>query len=204
MINIHKIKAGGLKYIFICAGIGLIMLGSGCGMKTNEEFKPKTVKVPADEMISITWNEGWSPAISVTPGIPIELRGDSETAYDISGDTIYLCVEREGKLESMSKTGAIRKAEERFYWNPLCEEARKHIAEINTSWINIIRKQQGYPTGYVLVKVSPQTETGNNGIRFKADIIASLNFPKQDGDYQILSDKDLKELEDLYKNEDNL
>ena len=42
-----------------------------------------------------------------------------EIVYDISGDTDYLCVEIEGRLESMSKTGTSRKAEEHFTGAPL-------------------------------------------------------------------------------------
>lgn len=51
-----------------------------------------TVIVPANEMITIPWNEGWSVAVSVTPGIPFELQGSEEMTYEISGDTHYLCV----------------------------------------------------------------------------------------------------------------
>lgn len=192
------IKVGGLKLLFICAGLGLIMLGSGCSPKAEEKVQPEVVNVPAEEMIAIPWNKGWSPAISVTPGIPFELRGSDEIAYDLSGDTDYLCVEIEGRLESMSKTGTSRKAGERVYWSPLCGEPSADLAEIETSWVTVVRKQEGYPTGLVLVRISPERENGNQGGMFKADIIASLAFPQQDGAYQDISDEDLKKLEADY------
>ncbi|ASA25796.1 hypothetical protein [Paenibacillus donghaensis] len=59
--------------------------------KLNETDKAKIIV----KMIAIPWNEGWSAAISVTPGIPIELCGGDEVAYGLSGDTNYLCVEKE-------------------------------------------------------------------------------------------------------------
>jgi hypothetical protein len=51
----------------------------------------------------------------------------------------------------------------------------------------------------VLVRISPEQDNGNGGTTFKADIIASLAFPHQDGAYQDISDEDLKELEATYK-----
>ncbi|RAR43005.1 hypothetical protein [Paenibacillus sp. MDMC362] len=193
-------KIGGLKLLFICAGLGLILLCAGCTLKTEEDAKPEVVNVPAEEMIAIPWNKGWSPAISVTRGIPLELNGSDEIVYDISGDTGYLCVEIEGRLESMSKTGTSRKAEEQFYWNPFCGDLPADLAEIGTSWITLVRKQDGYPTGMVLIRISPEQDNGNRGSTFKADIIASLAFPQQDGAYQDIFDEDLKELEAAYKN----
>lgn len=193
-------KVGGLKLLFICAGLGLILLGAGCTPKTEEDANPEVVNVPAEEMIAIPWKKGWSPAISVTRGIPLELNGSDEIVYDISGDTDYLCVEIEGRLESMSKTGTSRKAEEHFYWSPLCGDIPADLAEIGTSWITLVRKQDGYPTGMVLIRISPEQDNGNGGSTFKADIIASLSFPQQDGAYQDISDEDLKELEATYKN----
>ncbi|CAM3324910.1 MULTISPECIES: hypothetical protein [Paenibacillus] len=192
------IKVGGLKLLFICAGLGWILLGSGCAPKTEEEVQPEVVNVPAEEMIAIPWNEGWSPAISVTPGIPFELRGSDEIAYDLSGNTDYLCVEIEGRLKSMSKTGTSRKAGEHVYWSPLCGEPSADLAKIETSWVTVVRKQEGYTTGLVLVRIWPEQENGNQGGLFKADIIASLAFPKQDGAYQDISDEDLKKLEADY------
>lgn len=171
-------------------------------LRTNEELKPKAVSVPVNEMIDIPWNKGWSMAISVTPGIPIELRGSDEVEYEISGDINYLCVEKEGRLESMSKEGSTMKAEGRFYWSLLCRDSSEQLADIGTSWINIVRMQEGYPTGLVLVRISPlpdKTENGDRGSTFKADITASLTFPQQDGAYQAISDKDLEELEAAYK-----
>ena len=194
------IKVGGLKLLFICAGLGLILLGAGCAPKTEEDVKPEVVNVPAEEMIAILWNKGWSPAISVTRGIPFELSGSDEIAYDISGDTDYLCAEIKGRLESMSKTGTSRKAGEQFYWSPLCGDPPADLAEIGTSWVTAVRKQDGYPTGMVLVRISSERDNGNGGLTFKADIIASLAFPQQDGAYQDISDEDLKELEATYKN----
>lgn len=194
------IKVGGLKLLFICAGLGLILLGAGCTPKTEEDVKPEVVNVPAEEMVSISWNKGWSPAISVTRGIPFELSGSDGIVYDLSGDTEYLCVEIEGRLESMNKTGNSRKAGENFYWNPLCGEPPADLAEIGTSWVTVVRKQDGYPTGMVLVRISPERDNGNGGSTFKAGIIASLAFPQQDGAYQDISDEDLKELEASYKN----
>ncbi|MGG4095503.1 hypothetical protein [Paenibacillus lautus] len=194
------IKVGGLKLLFICAGLGLILLGAGCAPKTGEDMKPEVVNVPAEEMIAILWNKGWSPAISVTRGIPFELSGSDEIAYDISGDTDYLCVEIEGRLESMSKMGTSRKAGEQFYWSPLCGDPPADLAEIGTSWVTAVRKQDGYPTGMVLIRISPERDNGNGELTFKADISASLAFPQQDGAYQDISDEDVKVLETTYKN----
>lgn len=193
------IKVGGLKLLFFCAGLGFILFGSGCESKTEEEAQPEVVSVSAEEMIAIPWNEGWSPAISVTPGIPFELKGSDEIAYNLSGDTDYLCVEIEGRLESMGKAGTSRKAGEQVYWTPLCGEPSADLAEIETSWVTLVRKQEGYPTGLVLVRISPERENGNGGSTFKANIIASLAFPQQDGGYQEISDEDLRDLEAEYK-----
>lgn len=198
-MSLNKIKVGGLRRLFICAGLGLILLGGGCARMGEEELKPEVVSVPADEMMAIPWNEGWSAAISVTPGIPIELHGSDEVTYELSGDTNYLCMEKEGRLESISKAGTTRKAEERFYWNPLCADPPEHLDEIGTSWINIVRKQEGNPTGLVMVRFSPLLDKGDSGSTFKADIIASLAFPQQDGAYQAISDENLQELEAAYR-----
>lgn len=168
------------KTLFIFSGLGLLLIAVGCALNTKEEAKPKAVSVSADEMISIPWNEGWSLAISITPGIPVELRGSDEVMYEISGDTSYLCVESEGKLERMSKGGTSKKAGERFYWNPYFGESQMQPADIETSWIRIVRKQKGFTTGIVLIKVMPTpftTADGGEGVTFKADIIASLEFP---------------------------
>lgn len=194
------IKVGGLKLLFICAGLGLILFGIGCTPNTEDDVKPEVASVSAEEMMVIPWNEGWSPAISVTPGIPFELRGSDEITYDVSGDTEYLCVDIEGRLESMSKTGTSRKAGEHFYWSPLCGDPPADLAEIGTSWVTVVRKQDGYPTGMVLVKISPEQDNGNRESTFKAGIIASLAFPQQDGEYQDISDENLRELEAEYKN----
>ncbi|PAK47418.1 hypothetical protein [Paenibacillus sp. 7541] len=192
MSNLTKVS--GFKLLFICASLGLILLGSGCATKTE------IVSVPAEEMITIPWNAGWSPAISITPGIPFELRGSDEIAYELSGDTDYLCVEVKGRLESISNTGTSRKAGERVYWSPLCGVPSADLADIEMSWITVVRKQEGYPTGLVLVGISSERENGKQGSTYKADIIASLAFPQQEGDYQDISDEDLKELEAEYKN----
>lgn len=202
-MNINTIKVSRLRRLFIFTGLGLLLLGVGCSLKTKEEVKPKSVSVPADEMISIPWNEGWSVAISVTPGIPVELRGSDEVMYEISGDTSFLCVESEGKLERMSKGGTSKNAGDRFYWNPFFGDSQVKPADIGTSWIRIVRKQEGYTTGLVLIKIlsSPgKTVDGGGGGTFKADIIASLEFPRQDGAYQTISDQKLKELEATYTN----
>ncbi|MEI2399089.1 hypothetical protein [Paenibacillus phytohabitans] len=180
----------------------MLLIVSGCALKTKEEAKPKSVSVPADEMISIPWNEGWSLAISITPGIPVELRGNDEVMYEISGDMSYLCVKSEGKLESMSKGGNSKKAGGRFYWNPFFGDSQVQPADIGTSWIRIVRMQEGYTTGFVLIKIlsSPiTTADGGGGMTFKADIIASLEFPRQEGVYQTISDENLKEIESATK-----
>lgn len=101
----------------------------------------------------------------------------------------------------MGKTGTTRKAEEVFYWNPFFGNPPVHLDEIGTSWINIVRKREGHTTGWVLIRISPmpvKTVNGDSGLVFKADIIASLVFPRQDGAYQAVSDEDLKELEASY------
>jgi hypothetical protein len=44
--------------------------------------------------------------------------------------------------------------------------------------------RDGYPSGMVFIKISPLSEKAGNGdmdLRFKADIVASVAFPKQDG-----------------------
>ena len=202
-MNINTIKVSRIRGLFICTGLGLLLLGSGCTLKTKEEVKPKFVTVPPAEMISIPWNEGWSPAISITPGIPVELRGSDEVMYEISGDISYLCVKSEGKLERMSKEGTSKNAEERFYWNPFFGEFQVLPTDIGTSWIRIVRKQEGYTTGLVLIKIlsSPgKVADGVGGVNFIADIIASLEFPRQDGAYQSISDQKLKKLESAYTN----
>lgn len=197
MINVNKITCP--RRLFICLGLGLLLIVVGCKLK--EEAKPKTISVPANEMISIPWNEGWSLAISITPGIPVELRGSDKVMYEISGDTSYLCVEFEGRLESMNKEGASKKANERFYWNPFFGNSQMLPAEIETSWIRIVRKQEGFTTGLVLIKILPTpftTADGGEGVTFKANIIASLEFPRQAGVYQAISDQNLKEIESAY------
>ena len=50
-------KVGGLKLLFICAGLGLILLGAGCTPKTEEDANPEVVNVPAEEMIAIPWKK---------------------------------------------------------------------------------------------------------------------------------------------------
>lgn len=202
-MNYNTIKAGRLRRLFACAGIGLILLGAGCAQKTQEEAKPEVVSVPADEMISIPWNAGWTPAVNVAFGIPFELHGSDEIVYEISGDTSYLCLIQEGKPESMGDTGTTRKAEETLYWNPSFANAQKYLDGIGTSWITIVRKQEGYPTGLVLVKISQLPETMDNvdaSPVHSAEIIASLAFPLQDGAYQDVTDEDLKEIEAAYIN----
>lgn len=197
-----KIKAGRLSRLFIFAGLGVILLTTGCSPKSKEGVQPVTVNVPANEMITIPWNEGWSVAVSVTPGIPFELQGSEEVTYEISGDTHYLCVEKEGSLASMSEAETTAKAGESFYWNPFFEDPAKPLSGMEASWINIIREQDGYPTGWVLVKISPMSEKAGNGDvipRFKADIVASVAFPQQDGAYQLVSEEDLKSLEAGYR-----
>lgn len=200
-MSINMTKVSGLRAVFIYVSLGLLLLSTGCTLKGSEDLKPTVVDVPADEMISIPWNEGWTPALSITPGIPIELRGSDKVVYEISGDTNYLTVVIMGKLEVMSKTESIRKAEDRLYWYP--RVTPEHLMDINNSWINIVRKEEGNSTGLVLVKVSPlpdKTEQGDSMPKFKADIIASLGFPRQDGEYQDISDEDLKKLEASYQN----
>lgn len=203
-MHINTIKAIRLRRLFICSCLGLLLLVVGCALMTKEEAKPKSVSVPADEMISIPWNKGWSIAVSVTPGIPVELRGGDEVMYEISGDTGYLCVYSEGKLESMSKEGTSKYAEESFYWNPFFKGSHLLAADIGTSWIRIVRRQEGYTTGLVLIKILSSTgktaDGGGGGVTFKADIVASLEFPRQDGAYQTISDLELKELEAAYTN----
>ncbi|WP_379136715.1 hypothetical protein [Paenibacillus sp. sgz500958] len=193
-----KTKVGRPSRWFICAGLLFILLGTGCTLKSKEGLKPVAVNVPANEMIQIPWNEGWSVAVSVTPGIPFELQGSEEVTYEISSDTHYLCMEKQGRLESISEAETTVKAGERFYWNPFFGDSAKHLTEIGTSWINIVREQEGYPTGLVMVKISPLSEKTGNGdmdSRFKADIVASVAFPQQDGAYQMISEEDLKNLE---------
>lgn len=197
-MNFTKINYGGLRHLLVCTGIALILFGAGCAPTTKEGSKPKTVSVPAEEMMSILWNEGWSPAISVTPGIPIELHGSPEVTYEIAGDTRYLCVDNEGKLGGMNEVGTTRQAEERFYWSPLCGDPSNNLSEIEDSWVHIVRKQEGYTTGMVMVKFSPLPDQGGRST-FKADINASLAFPQQDGGYQAVTDKDLKELATAFK-----
>lgn len=110
-------------------------------------------------------------------------------------------MESEGKLERMGKGGTSKKAGERFYWNPYFGESQMQPADIDTSWIRIVRKQEGFTTGVVLIKVLPTpftTADGGEGVTFKADIIASLEFPRQAGAYQPISDQNLKDIDSAY------
>lgn len=201
-MNFQYLKIGIRRQLLIWTSVGMLLLVAGCASETGEEWEPEAVIVPAEEMVTIPWNHGWTPAISAVRGIPIELRGSDEVTYDISGDTSYLCIEEAGALQSMSRAGTTLKAEEQFYWTPLCEDARVNLEDIQASWIRIVQKQEEHPTGLVLVKItseSVQTEDGFAGPLFKADIAASLSFPRQDGDYQPISDEDLKVVEDTYK-----
>ncbi|GAB6928262.1 hypothetical protein JCM10914A_22450 [Paenibacillus sp. JCM 10914] len=101
----------------------------------------------------------------------------------------------------MDKAGTTRSAGDRFYWSPLCGSPPGHLTDIETSWFSIVQKQEGHSTGLVLVRISPlpdKTEHGDKGSTFKADIIASVAFPQQDGVYQNISAEDLNELEADY------
>jgi hypothetical protein len=42
----------------------------------------------------------------------------------------YLCVEKEGRLESMSEAETAGEAVESFYWNPFFGDPAKHLTEI--------------------------------------------------------------------------
>lgn len=52
-----------------------------------------------------------------------------------------------------------------------------------------------------MIKISSGTDKTaerENGL-FKAEVMASLEFPQQDGNYQVISDKNLLDLEAAYK-----
>ena len=201
-MNLNQLKMHIGRKLLICTTLGLMLLGAGCANETGEVWEPEAVIVPAEEMVTIPWNQGWTPAISAVRGIPIALRGSDEVTYEISGDASYLCMEEEGAFQSMGKTGTDLEAGGQFYWTPLCEDAAVSLDEIQDSWIRIVQKQEEHPTGLVLVKIMPEwadTEDGVIGPLFKADIAASLSFPRQDGDYQPISDEDLKAIEASYK-----
>lgn len=51
MINANKVFR--LRRLFICSGLGLLLIAVGCALNTKEEAKLKAVSVSADEMISI-------------------------------------------------------------------------------------------------------------------------------------------------------
>ncbi len=87
------------------------------------------------------------------PGHPIELRGSDEVIYEISGYTNYLIVYSEEKLESMSKGGTRKYADELFYWTPFFGNSPVQPTNIGTSWIRIVRKQDGYTIVLVLIKI---------------------------------------------------
>ncbi len=109
----------------------------------------------------------------------------------------------EEKLESMSKGGTRKYAEELFYWNPFFGNSTLQPTEIGTSWIRIVRKEEGHTTGLVLIKIfssAGKTADGVGGVTFKADIIASLEFPRQNGAYQNISDQQLETIESTYTN----
>lgn len=66
----NKIKVGRLRWGSIYVFLTLALIGTGCSLNTEEKVKElNAVDVPADEIVDISWNAGWSPAISVTPGI---------------------------------------------------------------------------------------------------------------------------------------
>lgn len=198
----NKIKVGRLRWGSIYVFLTLALIGTGCSLNTEEKVKElNAVDVPADEIVDISWNAGWSPAISVTPGILFELRGSDDVIYELSGDTAYLCVDAGGRLESLSKGGNTKKSGERFYWNYLYGDPQIQPADVGDSWINIIRKEENFRTGWVLIKISSGTDKTaerENGL-FKAEVMASLEFPQQDGNYQVISDKNLLDLEAAYK-----
>lgn len=105
-MRFNKIKVGRLSWGFIYVVLMLALIGTGCSLNTEEEVKElNTVDVPADEIIDISWNAGWSPAISVTPGILFELRGNDDVIYELSGDTAYLCVDAGGSSKASAKEG---------------------------------------------------------------------------------------------------
>ncbi|WP_438433732.1 hypothetical protein [Gorillibacterium sp. sgz500922] len=191
---------GVFRRLLLGISISLMLMSAGCSRGEAEEQKPAAVSVQADEMLAIPWNEGWSVAVSVTPGIPIELHGSGEIKYDLSGDTQQMWIEQAGELVSLDKAGTTRKAEERLYWNPVLGNPPKQLDDIETSWIRLVRKQEGHPTGLVLVKFSPsKPEDTKSGPTFKAEIVASLAFPQKDGTYQSISDKELQELAETYQ-----
>lgn len=103
-MSFNKIKVGRLRWEFVCAVLMLALIGTGCSLNTEGKVKElNAVDVPADEIVDISWNAGWSPAISVTPGILFELRGSDDVIYELSGDTAYLCVDAGGSLKASAK-----------------------------------------------------------------------------------------------------
>ncbi|WP_246188131.1 hypothetical protein [Paenibacillus tengchongensis] len=200
---LNKIKPGRWMRRLLYAGLGILLFGAGWILFSQEEDRePEYVSVPADEMVTIPWNFGWTPAISVTPGIPFELQGHDETLYEVAGDSRYLCVEEGERFGSLSKADNVRQAGERFYWSFICGNSVKQLNEVGTSWISIVRKEEGAATGLVLVRISPPPDTPENkdkGPIFTAEIIASLAFPRQGGTYQPVSRKALKAIEAEYK-----
>lgn len=202
-MRFNKINVGRLRWGFIYVVLTLALIGTGCSLDTEEKVKElNAVDVPVDEIVDISWNAGWSPAMSVTPGILFELRGSDDVIYELSGDTGYLCVDVGGKLEGLSKGGNIKKSGDRFYWNYLYGDPKKQPTDVGDSWISIIRKEESYRTGWVLIKISSGTDKTaeiEGGSLFKAEVMASLDFPQQAGDYQVISDKKLLDLEAAYK-----
>ncbi|WP_254773089.1 hypothetical protein [Paenibacillus sp. NFR01] len=63
----------------------------------------------------------------------------------------------------MSEAESTAKAGESFYWNSFFEDPAKPLSGMEASWINIIRDQDGYLTGWVLVKILPMSEKAGNG-----------------------------------------
>lgn len=188
-----------LKQWLIGAGLILSLLTAGCsGERPAAEDRTVVVDMPAEEAVLFPLNGGWTPAMSISPGIPIELQGSADTEYELSGDTHYLGVNAGGRPESLTETD--RKAGDVLYWSPLYEETSTPVPleDIEASWITAVRKENGLPTGLVVIKVAP-VQDGEIRPLFQAEVTASLSFPIQDGAYPSLTDDELQKMANGYR-----
>lgn len=184
------------KYLVFLLIILLFFLGSGCSKISMNNLNPKIINVSSEEMLNIKWNKGFSLAISITPGIPIELIGDSTVEYEIMGNYNELFQLDDGIPSYLSESNRTLKGTDTVYWS-------LNIYEKTTeSWITVIRKQDKHTTGLVLIQISDisqQLGKENSGGIFKANVISSIEFPKQDGKYQNITNEKVSEIVEAYK-----
>ncbi len=197
-LKFNKIEGSKIKGRIVYMLIGFILFVIGVVPMINKAFKSDIVCVQTDGLITIPWNEGWSIAISITPGIPIHLQGNNGATYDIFSDTKGLLLKKNGNIKSMKGSILGLKRGDMFYYNPVYDNQILDISKVGTTWLKIIQKNEEYTTGIVLVKVAPIKDKNDDGkeiMQFKAEIVTSLSFPKQKGKYQKVSNEFLEDIE---------